>query len=72
MKLSFEAVLFFVIFLDATICTIVAWLWIGKLYYLKNFPVMQRYFPLTRGWATYYLVLVIWVGYALVRVGIFS
>jgi len=41
-------------------------------WFRKSFPRASKHLPLTKGWALVYLVLVLWVGYSLYRLGILS
>lgn len=69
MEYSFEAILFYLIVLDAVIANIIAWSKFSNSYN-KKFGLFSRIFPLTKGWAIYYAVLVFWIGYALARLSI--
>jgi hypothetical protein len=70
MELSLEAILYYLIVIDVTFAVLGAWTGIGKSAYRKLVGGMSKHLPLTRGWATLYLVLVIWLGYTLSRLGI--
>lgn len=65
--MNIEAIIFYILVIDS----IAANLFVqfdGK-WYTKHFRVFSRMFPLTAGWALLYLVLVIWIGTLLVRLG---
>ncbi len=63
-----EAMIFYLVFLDSIIANLMAW-FDGK-WYKKNFRLFSRCFPLTKCWTATYLVLVIWVGSLLWRMGL--
>ena len=69
MDITVEAIIFYLILIDAVGANITAWTGIGEQMF-KKFGVFTRYFPITRGWTTYYLVLVLWIGCALLRLGV--
>ena len=67
--LSPEAVIYYVVFTDAVIAMLIAWS--GKSDSVnRKLGLLARYLPITRGWTLYYLVLVLWTGYALTRLGV--
>lgn len=55
-----EIVLFWLIFADSLVANFLAWF--GQDWYIKHFQTFSRIFPATKGWAVYYLVLVLWIG----------
>ena len=63
-----EQIIYYLILLDSVIANIVAWFF-PKLY-KKNYKGFYKHFPTTKGWCLWYLILVLWVGYALIRLGI--
>jgi hypothetical protein len=68
---SFESIIWYLFLLDALGANIFVWLGYGK-GIKKKLKGFFKHFPLTKGWALMYLVLVLWVGYALYRLGILS
>ena len=66
--MSIEAIIFYLLLLDSLGANWEAW-FDGK-GYRKHFPVLSKYFPATKGWAFYYLVLVLWIGMLLHQLGI--
>ena len=70
MKLSPEIIIFYIILIDSLSANIVAWF--GADWYVKHFRIISRYFPVTKGWTTYYLILVLWIGIILYRYGAWS
>jgi|TARA_B100001079_G_C16277983_1_gene455173 hypothetical protein len=53
---------FYLLLVDSLGANIVSWLGFRK-GYKGNFSIIARYFPATRGWTTYYLILVLLIGY---------
>lgn len=62
-----EVILFWLVVLDSVICNVMVWF--GASWYLHHFRVISRTFPPSRGWATVYLLLVVWIGSLLFRMG---
>lgn len=62
MELSLPAVIFYLLLIDSLGANLLAWSGDGKKWYKRNFRIFSRYFPATKGWATYYLILVLWIG----------
>lgn len=65
---SVEAVVWYLFVLDSFGANVVAWFFSG--WAKKNFKGFWKHLPVTRGWAAIYLVLVLWVGCALFRLGV--
>ena len=65
MELSLEKILWFLVFIDSISTNIIVWFY--PQWYEKKFNKMSKYFPATKGWSTWYLILVLWIGYALFR-----
>jgi len=62
--MEYTAIVFYLLLIDALVANIIVWS--GKRnWYQKNFKIFSRYFPLTKGWAGYYLVLVLFIGFIL-------
>lgn len=57
-------IVFYLLLIDSLSANIVSWLGFRK-WYQGNFGIIARHFPITRGWTTYYLVLVLIIGYLL-------
>ena len=53
-------IVFLVLLVDSLAAVVTAWL--GGRWYSKHFRIMSRYFPMTKGWTAYYLVLVLFIG----------
>ena len=43
--------------------------WFFPKWYEKKFKNVSKYFPASKGWCLWYLILVLWIGYALLRLG---
>jgi hypothetical protein len=65
--MSIEAVIFYILVIDSVSFSIMGIF--GAKWYTKHFRTVSRSFPATEGWALYYLVLVIWIGSLLIRIG---
>ena len=63
---TLEIFIFYLLLLDSIIVNLMAWLGDRRTnkWYIKNFRTFSRYFPITKGWAVLYLVLVLWIGFA--------
>jgi len=68
MVLAIEAIIYYLILLDSTGAVLLS-LCCAK-WYKKNYKGFAKHFPATKGWCFYYLILVLWVGFALKRLGI--
>jgi hypothetical protein len=69
MKITIETIIYIVVLFDAISATVLAWSRYGTT--LNNkFGLFTKHFPITRGWTTYYLLLVLWLGWAFVRLGV--
>lgn len=68
MDISIEAIVFYIVLLDAATAFLIAWSGRGKDMNVK-LGVVGRFFPITRGWTTYYLILVLWIGSLMLRHG---
>ena len=72
MVFNLEAILFYIILADSITANILVWFG-GKKYnkwYNKTFKWWAKRFPATKGWLGWYLLLVLWIGYTLYRMGI--
>jgi len=57
---TFQIVVFFLLLIDSVVVNILAW-GSGE-WYIKHFQTISRYFPITKVWAAWYLILVLWIG----------
>jgi hypothetical protein len=67
--INFESIIWYLFLLDALGANLFVWMGYGK-GIQKKFKGFFKHFPLTKGWALMYLVLVLWVGSVLYRLGI--
>lgn len=68
--MTVEAIIFYIILADSIGANAVSWCcskWYKKASKKSKF---LRHFPAAKGWAAWYLILVLWVGYGLLRLGI--
>ncbi len=70
MVLNVEAIIWYLVLLDSLVCNGIAW-FDGK-WYTKRFPGVSKLFPITKAFAVFYLVLVLWIGFALFRMQIIT
>tara|TARA_Y100000034_G_C6839921_1_gene379873 strand:- start:221 stop:436 length:216 start_codon:yes stop_codon:yes gene_type:complete len=68
MAFNIEALVWYIILIDSLGCNILTWCCSKK--YTKKFKRFSKLFPATKGWAIWYLILVLWVGAALWRMEI--
>ena len=61
MEVSLESIIFVLLLIDSIGANLLSWT-DGKKWYRKNFRIFSRYFPATKGWTTYYFVLVLLLG----------
>ena len=62
-----ESIIFYVLLIDSVSANLVVWF--GEQWYLRHFKVFTKIFPPARGWALFYLILVLWAGSLLYRSG---
>ena len=67
MEFTIEDILWYLVFIDSILVNLIVWLFPN--WYEKKFKSMSKYFPASKGWSLWYLVLVLWIGYALLRLG---
>ena len=70
MNYSIEIIIFIVLLIDSIGANLMAWT-SGRAWYQRHFRLMSRYFPIAKGWTTYYLILVLIMGAMLYRLGAF-
>lgn len=56
-------IIFWILLLDSLTANYITWL--GNKEYWNRMKFFNRYMPLTKGWTTWYLLLVLFVGYIL-------
>ena len=67
-ELTLELVVFYLLLIDSVAANLMVWCG-GEKWYAHKFRVVSRYFPATKGWVTYYLILVLWIGYLMKQSG---
>ncbi len=65
--MNIEAIIFYLLLIDSVSCNLMVLF--GSNWYIKHFRIFSRWFPPVEGWALYYLVLVLWIGSLLYRMG---
>lgn len=65
--MSIDTIIFYLLLIDSLGANFVAWF--GEKWYTRNFRIFSRYFPVSKGWCFYYLILVLWAGSILCRAG---
>lgn len=65
--MSIEAIIFYLLVIDSVSCNLIVVF--GPDWYAKHFRIFSRWFPPAEGWALYYLILVLWIGTLLLRLG---
>ena len=68
MAIGVEAIIFYLVLLDSVLGNIFVWLFPKKM--KKMLGGFAKHLPPTKAWMLIYLVLVLWVGFALNRLGI--
>ena len=71
MTFTIEAIIYYLVLIDSIGANITVWFF--SKWYKKNIDKgIAKHFPASKGWALMYLILVLWVGCALWRLGILS
>lgn len=65
--MTIESIIFYLLLVDSVSTNIFAL--VGESWYVHHFRTISRWFPLGKGWTIYYLVLVLWIGTLLYRLG---
>lgn len=65
---NFEALIWYILLLDSLVAAILSFFWAEG--YRKKYKGFYKHFPVTKGWCVAYLVLVLWTGSALDRLGV--
>ena len=68
--MGIEAIIYYLVLLDS-IGSIVLSFFFSE-WYKKNYKRWHKHFPKTKGWALWYFVLVLWIGWSLSRLGIIN
>ncbi len=67
--MTLEAIIYYLVLLDSVIANLVIWFF-PKWYKKNTHKGFAKHFPASRGWALMYLILVIWIGWTLSRLGV--
>jgi hypothetical protein len=71
MALSIEAIIFYFLVIDSVCGNLIVWFSPKLLnWYTTTWKKFSRVFPANKGWMALYLILVLWIGYGLNRLGI--
>ena len=70
MGFTLEEILWYLVFIDSVFTNLIIW-FLPK-WYEKKFKNVSKYFPTSKGWCLWYLILVLWIGYALLRLNYLS
>ena len=54
-------IIFYLLLIDSILANIIAWG--NQEWYVRHFRVFSRYFPITKGWTSAYLILTLYIGY---------
>ncbi len=67
-----ETIIWYLLLIDSIIAVTLAFFFQNKVkkWCRSDFRWFCKHFPVTKGWALYYLILILWVGYGLSRLGI--
>ena len=68
MAWNIEAILWYIVFIDSIGANLMTWFFPG--WYNKIYKKTSRIFPASKAWCAVYLVLVLWLGFALRRLSI--
>jgi len=63
--MSIESIIFYLLLIDSIGANLV--IWFGEEWYVRHLRLISRLFPPAKGWALYYLVLVLWIGFLIYR-----
>ncbi len=64
--MNIEVIIFYLLLTDSVSAVLVVFF--GEQWYNRHFRIFSRFFPPAKGWALYYLVLVLWAGSLLFRI----
>jgi len=68
--MTIEAIIFALLLIDSVAANL--FVLFGGAWYTRHFRTISRWFPPGEGWALYYLILVLWIGSLLYRLGAFA
>jgi hypothetical protein len=61
-----EKIIFVLLLIDSIATNLIVYF--GEQWYIKHFRWISRFFPPAKGWAFYYLILMMWIGSLVYRV----
>ncbi len=68
---SLQAIIFYLFLLDSIVVNLMVWFSPSTVkWYKKKFPSFSKHAPLTKGWVSLYLILVLWIGFSLYKLAI--
>ncbi len=62
-----QSIIFYLLLIDSISANLLVWF--GSDWYAKHLGLVTRLFPPAKGWALYYLLLVLWIGWLIYRQG---
>ncbi|HET8581200.1 MAG TPA: hypothetical protein VFL98_01890 [Candidatus Paceibacterota bacterium] len=65
--MTVQEIVFYLLLIDAIGANLVTWF--DQRWYTMHFRLFSRVFPPARGWAAYYFLLVLWIGWLLYSTG---
>ena len=68
MVINIELIIFYILLVDSIGANIIAWFF--QKWYKEQSAWLWKHLPATKAWAAWYLVLVLWIGYLLYRLGV--
>ena len=68
--LNIESIIFYILLLDSIIANILVWFYPN--WFKKRYRKFYKHFPITKGWCALYLILVLWIGFSLYRLGLLN
>ena len=68
MVIGVEGIIWYILLIDSIGANIMAWFF--SKWYKKKSKGVLKHFPATKGWCAWYLILVLWIGYALYRLNL--
>jgi hypothetical protein len=68
MAILIQAIVYYLFLIDSVGALLMAWF--GDKWYKRNFRIFSRYFPPSKGWCTYYFLLILWIGYLYNKLGL--
>jgi hypothetical protein len=60
--MNYYEIIFWLLLIDSVGANLMVWFG-GSKWYVRHFPSVSKYFPPSKGWVVYYLVLVLILGW---------